>query len=117
MLIVEAPENGTVTGAARISVRGRVEGEGAQALLVNGRPVVLQGMRFEAEVDAVEELRFEVRDGEGRTLASDRRGIEDRSKEIWQLLTLETWFRRARRPSSAGGGRDSAGDSGETVVE
>ena len=26
---------------------------------------------------------------------SDRVGAADRSKEIWQLLTLETWFQRA----------------------
>ena len=30
-------------------------------------------------------------------VAADRRGIEDRSKEIWQLLTLETWYRQANR--------------------
>ena len=24
----------------------------------------------------------------------DRRGAEDRSKEIWQLLTLEIWYRQ-----------------------
>jgi asparagine synthase (glutamine-hydrolysing) len=32
---------------------------------------------------------------------ADRRGIEDRSKEIWQLLTLETWYRDARSPRAA----------------
>ncbi len=28
-----------------------------------------------------------------RLVDADRRGAEDRSKEIWQLLTLETWYR------------------------
>ncbi len=31
-----------------------------------------------------------------RMIAADRDGIEDRSKEIWQLLTLETWYRGAK---------------------
>jgi hypothetical protein len=26
----------------------------------------------------------------------DRRGAADRSKEIWQLLTLEVWYRQQR---------------------
>jgi asparagine synthase (glutamine-hydrolysing) len=25
---------------------------------------------------------------------ADRRGLADRSKEIWQLLTLEVWYRQ-----------------------
>ena len=29
-------------------------------------------------------------------IATDRRGIADRSKEIWQLLTLETWLQQQR---------------------
>jgi asparagine synthase (glutamine-hydrolysing) len=32
-------------------------------------------------------------------IAVDRRGVEDKSKEIWQLLTLETWFRQADSPA------------------
>lgn len=47
-------------------------------------------------------------------VASDRRGTEDRSKEIWQLLTLETWFRQARSAPKSGG---SLGGSNETTVE
>ena len=31
-----------------------------------------------------------------RMVAADRDGVEDRSKEIWQLLTLETWYRGAK---------------------
>ena len=30
-----------------------------------------------------------------------RSGREDRSKQIWQLLTLETWYRQTRRAGSA----------------
>ena len=31
-----------------------------------------------------------------RIVAADRAGTEDRSKEVWQLLTLETWYRGAK---------------------
>ncbi len=31
-----------------------------------------------------------------RMVEADRSGTEDRSKEIWQLLTLETWYRGAK---------------------
>jgi asparagine synthase (glutamine-hydrolysing) len=31
-----------------------------------------------------------------RLIADDRAGREDRSKQIWQLLTLELWYRHAR---------------------
>jgi asparagine synthase (glutamine-hydrolysing) len=27
----------------------------------------------------------------------DRSGREDRSKQLWQLLTLEFWYRKARK--------------------
>lgn len=32
----------------------------------------------------------------GDLVAADRAGREDRSKQVWQLLTLELWYRRAR---------------------
>jgi len=32
-----------------------------------------------------------------RLVDEERRGIEDRSKQIWQLLTLELWYRETRR--------------------
>jgi asparagine synthase (glutamine-hydrolysing) len=44
-------------------------------------------------------------------VANDRRGIEDRSKEIWQLLTLETWFRGADSPSKRPEQRPGIGES------
>jgi formylglycine-generating enzyme required for sulfatase activity len=75
-LVVEEPEEGAITNASRIRIRGRVDGEGAEALLVNGRSVSLDGGAFDEEVDAAEELRFEVRGEDGRTLASATRGIE-----------------------------------------
>jgi asparagine synthase (glutamine-hydrolysing) len=31
---------------------------------------------------------------------ADRRGVEDKSKEIWQLLTLELWYREATSAQS-----------------
>jgi asparagine synthase (glutamine-hydrolysing) len=36
------------------------------------------------------------RDGLMQLIADDRAGREDRSKQIWQLLTLELWYRNAR---------------------
>ena len=33
----------------------------------------------------------------GTLVADDRAGREDRSKQIWQLLTLELWYRQACR--------------------
>jgi asparagine synthase (glutamine-hydrolysing) len=35
-------------------------------------------------------------DALGKLVAEDRSGQEDRSKQIWQLLTLELWYRNAR---------------------
>ena len=47
-------------------------------------------------------------------VAADRRGTEDRSKEIWQLLTLETWFRQARgTPDSGEPERRKRNDGGD----
>ncbi len=49
-------------------------------------------------------------------VAADRRGVEDRSKEIWQLLTLETWFRRADSPPRPEpGARAGESDTGTAV--
>ncbi len=31
-----------------------------------------------------------------RLIADDQAGREDRSKQIWQLLTLELWYRHAQ---------------------
>ena len=36
------------------------------------------------------------REGLARLVADDQAGREDRSKQIWQLLTLELWYRHAR---------------------
>jgi asparagine synthase (glutamine-hydrolysing) len=36
------------------------------------------------------------RDALGTLIADDRSGREDRSKQIWQLLTLELWYRNMR---------------------
>ena len=36
------------------------------------------------------------RDSLGRLIADDQAGREDRSKQIWQLLTLELWYRHAQ---------------------
>jgi asparagine synthase (glutamine-hydrolysing) len=36
------------------------------------------------------------RDAMAQLIADDRAGREDRSKQIWQLLTLELWYRNAR---------------------
>lgn len=35
------------------------------------------------------------RDALSRLIAEDQSGREDRSKQIWQLLTLELWYRNA----------------------
>jgi asparagine synthase (glutamine-hydrolysing) len=35
-------------------------------------------------------------DALAQLIADDRRGQEDRSKQIWQLLTLELWYRNTR---------------------
>jgi len=35
------------------------------------------------------------RDGLAQLIADDQAGREDRSKQIWQLMTLELWYRRA----------------------
>jgi hypothetical protein len=32
-----------------------------------------------------------------RMIDEDRRGVADKAKEIWQLLTLETWLRSQRQ--------------------
>jgi asparagine synthase (glutamine-hydrolysing) len=36
------------------------------------------------------------RDALGQLIADDQAGREDRSKQIWQLLTLELWYRNAQ---------------------
>jgi asparagine synthase (glutamine-hydrolysing) len=36
------------------------------------------------------------RDPLSRLIADDRAGREDRSKQIWQLLTLELWYRHVQ---------------------
>jgi asparagine synthase (glutamine-hydrolysing) len=36
------------------------------------------------------------RDALTRLIADDQAGREDRSKQIWQLLTLELWYRHAQ---------------------
>jgi asparagine synthase (glutamine-hydrolysing) len=36
------------------------------------------------------------RDALRRLIADDQAGREDRSKQIWQLLTLELWYRHAQ---------------------
>jgi asparagine synthase (glutamine-hydrolysing) len=36
------------------------------------------------------------RDGLMQLIADEQAGREDRSKQIWQLLTLELWYRNAR---------------------
>jgi asparagine synthase (glutamine-hydrolysing) len=39
---------------------------------------------------------FLARDALGTLIADDRSGRQDRSKQIWQLLTLELWYRNMR---------------------
>jgi asparagine synthase (glutamine-hydrolysing) len=36
------------------------------------------------------------RDALSRLIADDQAGREDRSKQIWQLLTLELWYRHVQ---------------------
>jgi asparagine synthase (glutamine-hydrolysing) len=42
------------------------------------------------------------RDALSRLIADEHAGREDRSKQIWQLLTLELWYRHARSMGVAG---------------
>jgi asparagine synthase (glutamine-hydrolysing) len=43
------------------------------------------------------------RDALARLLADEQAGREDRSKQIWQLLTLELWYRNAQSQGVAAG--------------
>jgi asparagine synthase (glutamine-hydrolysing) len=42
------------------------------------------------------------RQGVKRLVEDERTGREDRSKQLWQLLTLELWVRNARSLGVAG---------------
>jgi asparagine synthase (glutamine-hydrolysing) len=42
------------------------------------------------------------RDGLMELIADEHAGREDRSKQIWQLLTLELWYRNAQSMGVAG---------------
>ena len=44
---------------------------------------------------------FIKREGIARLIDLDRRGIEDRSKEIWQLLSMETWLQSIRQDTQS----------------